>query len=157
MKTSSTTTAHAMPADFELEYQWQEGSLPPPHHYSYRILLRADGSGVVTMIPGYSFQQPPTWTEPFAIAAADLTSLHEFMRARGMPDRKWKTRDQHIVGGSHSSLRWLANGKTADVSSQLAESDRALYGEIVDAVRTRVPDALWSDLLARLRKFQEAN
>jgi hypothetical protein len=157
MKPSFTPTVPGMPADFELEYQWQEGSLPPPHHYSYRILLRADGSGVVTMIPGYSFQQPPTWTEPFAIAAADLASLREFIRARGMPDRKWKTRDQHIVGDSHSSFRLLANGKTVNVSSQLVDSDRALYGEIVDAVRTRVPDALWSDLLSRLSKFQEAN
>ena len=58
--TTVTPTPNSLdtrPADFNVIYEWQEGSLPPPYHYEYTITIKADGQGQIVMIPDYRLQQ----------------------------------------------------------------------------------------------------
>jgi hypothetical protein len=57
----------APPADFSLRYTWRAGTLPPPYHYDYRIVLHADGSGKMIMVPNYPAPDVPMWEESFII------------------------------------------------------------------------------------------
>ena len=140
---------HAPPADFTVTYEWQEGSLPPPHHYSYRITIGPTG-GEIRFVPGYTFQDPPTWRESFAVPEAARTELYARLSAAG-PLPPADEADQS-VGGSIASLKW--RGGTVTLSSQVERDRRPVFDDLAERLRRLVPAELWSDLQARRRAFQ---
>src|SRR5690554_3169233 len=62
---SEPVTNPAVPADFQIEYEWHEGSLPPPYHYEYTIRIGPGAQGEIVFLPDYPSDDTPVWTEPF--------------------------------------------------------------------------------------------
>ena len=139
--------------DLRVIYDWEEGSLPPPHHYSYRIIVHANGAGRVEFVPGYSFQDAPTWIEPFTVTLADVEMLYRRMNSSKVFSKVWRKRESRAVGGSLSLIDWVANGKAGRIPSTLEQRDQAAYDAIVDHIRSLVPPGLWTDLQARRTEF----
>lgn len=141
--------------DLRVIYDWEEGSLPPPHHYSYRIIVHANGTGQVEFVPGYSFQNSPTWIEPFTVSLADVEMLYGRMNSSKVFSKVWRKRESRAVGGSLSLIDWVANGKTGRIPSTLEQRDQAAYDAMVDHIRSLVPPGLWTDLQARRTEFMK--
>jgi len=147
--------ATKIPDDLRVIYDWEEGSLPPPHHYSYRIIVLANGTGQVEFIPGYSFQDSPKWIEPFTVSPADMEKLYARMNSSKVFSKVWRKRESRAVGGSLSLIDWVANGKAGRIPSTLEQGDQGTYAAIVDHIRSLVPPGLWADLQARRSKFMK--
>ena len=144
-----------IPEDLRVIYDWEEGSLPPPHHYSYRIIIQANGAGQVEFVPGYSFQNAPKWIEPFPTSPADVEKLYARMYSSKVFSKVWRKRESRAVGGSLSLIDWVANGKAGRLPSTLEPGDRAAYDTVVDHIRSLVPPGLWADLQARRTEFMK--
>ncbi len=142
----------APPVDFSVTYEWWEGSLPPPYHYSYRITMDRTG-GVIRFVAGYAFQNPPTWTATFPVPEATRAELHARLSAAGpLPPAAEAAQS---VGGSIASLEWSSGGRTVTLSSQGKGDKRPTFDDLAESVRRLVPAELWGDLHARLRAFQK--
>ena len=147
--------ATKIPDDLRVIYDWEEGSLPPPHHYSYRIIVLANGTGQVEFVPGYSFQDTPKWIEPFTVSLADMEKLYAKMDSSKVFSKLWRKRESRAVGGSLSLIDWVANGKSGRIPSTLEQDDQAAYAAIVVYIRSLVPHGLWADLQARRSEFMK--
>ena len=55
--------SHIKPDDFQVQYYWEVGSLPPPYFYAYTITLGPEAKGEIRFMPGYSNDDPPIWIE----------------------------------------------------------------------------------------------
>lgn len=143
-----------LPADFAVTYEWQEGSLPPPDHYSYRIRIAADG-GDIRFVPGYGFQNPPVWRETFPVSLTQRAELHAWLAETGpLPPDPQAARS---VGGSLASLEWTAAGQVTTLSSQARGRERQRFDDLANAVRGLVPRDLWRDLQDRFASFQKGS
>ncbi len=56
----SQTPPSAYPKDLKVTYTWNTGPLPPRYHYSYEIVIQADGTGQFIYEQGYAGEGAPT-------------------------------------------------------------------------------------------------
>jgi hypothetical protein len=152
----SPTPVSAHPADFALEYHWQEGSVPPPHHYEYFIRLGPGPRGEIVFVPDYDFRNPPAWTEPLAVTEADLTDLYRLLVEQGVFTRQWQALDPPPVGGSFDSLEVTAEGRQVSIPGLLIEDEEASIAKVYEAIRALVPQATWDKLYALQAEYQQA-
>lgn len=140
------------PDDFSVRYAWQEGSLPPPYHYSYEVTIAADGSGQVTFLPDYDFSDPPIWIETFALDAAQMDALYQQMLDAEVFSRSWAEADDIPVGGSSAVLDVTAAGNILTVPAFPASgSDQA--DQAKQAVYSAVPGDIWERLNAQRDQY----
>lgn len=143
------------PPDFALHYHWQQGALPPPHHYSMRVRVEPDGSGAVEMRPGYATAEVPTWTAPLALGPDARDALYDALCAAGL-HASWRSPARPPIGGSHWRLTVTASGETVTIRSAATNSDGRSPDALREAVRAAVPAAVWDDLHARRSAFVSA-
>ena len=148
-------TSH--PADFAVEYQWQEGSLPPPYHYEYVIRLGPGAQGEIEYTPDYAYRNPPVWTETFDVSDDDLTALYKLMAARGVFERDWREQDPPPVGGGYVTLAVTASGQRVDIPGFLEPPDDQAVGEVHAAIEALVPEAIWNKLRAQHEEYKQAH
>jgi len=148
-------TSH--PADFAVEYRWQEGSLPPPYHYEYVIRLGPGARGEIEFTPDYSFANPPVWTETFDLSGDDLTALYKLMTAQGVFDRRWRQQEPPPVGGGSAAADITAGGQHVAIPALLEAEDEQAIGEVYAAIRALVPQAIWDKLRAQHEEYQQAH
>ena len=141
------------PSDFNLVYEWQEGSLPPPYHYEYTITLRPDGQGQIVMVPDYSFRNPPTWTETFTVTPAALDQLYRLLIDKGLFTQRWQAQDQPPVGGSFDSLQVTAHSQQITIPSFVIQTQASAAKDISTAVRTLVPQNIWDKLDSQREQY----
>lgn len=138
-----------LPADFSFEYAWRAGSMPPPHHYAFSISGSASGRGRIVFVPGYAFENPPSWQEEFAIDAAAWSTFKHLLQAKKTFARRWREIDSQAVGGSRRSFVFRRDGKETRIPADLSPADAAAAAELEAAVRALVPEALWQSLRQR--------
>ena len=136
-----------------LTFEFREGSLPPPSHYEYRIVIRGDGSGEIAMTPDYPDADVPVWRETFSLpettAAQLLQDAEAFARSLPAgPDRN------PIVGGATASLSLAGRGATVSAAQQPIADDERLQ-RIHAALRAAVPEAVWAELARRRARYIE--
>jgi len=73
----------ARPADFAFRYAWREGSLPPPHHYEFTIVVDAGGRGTIVFYPDYLEEGVAPWEEAFLVPPAEMDELYRLMAEAG--------------------------------------------------------------------------
>lgn len=134
------------PADFNLVYQWQEGSLPPPYHYEYTITLDADGQGQIVMVPDYAFSNPPTWTETFTVTTVTLDQFYQFLIDKGLFTQNWQAQQNPPVGGSYDSLQVTAHGQHIIIPSFVISSQADAMESMATLIHARVPQNIWDKL-----------
>lgn len=140
----------AAKAPFEFEYRWQEGSVPPPHHYRYGILGSTAGRCRIEFVPGYDHPGTPTWVEPFEVDAPARASLRELLHDRQVLARPWRRGlPPSGVGGSQRSLRLRCGEQEVELPAQLVGDDAALADTLAQTIIALVPEAVWSSLRQR--------
>jgi hypothetical protein len=139
-----------------VEYSWQEGSLPPPHHYEYSISLTASGQSQITMIPDYPSPETPVWTETFTVQPAAFDELYRSMIAQGLLTTNWQALSQPPVGGSAESLKVTAGGRQIEIPVHVAPEQEAQTKAMYAALKLLVPTGLWEKLQAQRDEYGKA-
>lgn len=154
----STPWPETRPDDFQIEYYWETGSLPPPYFYSYRITVGPGAGGEIKFQADYSGEETPLWVEAIDITENDLDQLYKTLIAMGMFEIEWLQATDIPTGGSASFLTGLAHGTKFSIPSFVAgkqqEKDaRALY----EYIKTLVPQETWEKLMSLHDEYVEKN
>jgi hypothetical protein len=144
------------PADFSFEYNWSEGSLPPPYHYEYLIRLQPVGQGQVVFWPDYpGFAGVPEWVESFSPDSDQLDQLYQIMVDQGLFTEAWKAQDDPPVGGSSEWMAVTAHGQNIEIPAFVLPEQAAAVSEIYTALRSLVPQAIWDKLEKQRQEYVE--
>ena len=143
------------PDDFRVEYNWREGSLPPPYHYEYTVILKSSGQSEIVLIPDYPAADVPKWVENFNVTEQDLNALSRVMVENGLFTRKWQQLDAAPVGGSNQTLVVTAQGKRIKVEDYLISEQQVSAKVMYAAVHALVPKEIWERLQARRSKYMQ--
>ncbi|MBN2431125.1 MAG: hypothetical protein JXQ27_06595 [Acidobacteria bacterium] len=136
------------PPDLMVEYEWCEGTIPPPDYYEYTIRIGPGPHGVVLFRPDYPSHDPPEWAVPFDVTADELSALWAELAAAGLlSGRSWPAREDHAVGGSLERVTVAQAGRPVTVPWRPAEPER--LAPLYRFLRSLVPEPLWRDLRAR--------
>jgi len=146
---------NSRPVDFRVEYQWREGSLPPPYHYEYTVIINPAGQSEITLTPGYPSPAVPEWTKSFKVEEQGLTDLYRVMVENGLFTKKWRQLNPTPVGGSHQTLVVTAQGKRITVEDYLVRDQQASAKAIYSAVQAAVPKDIWERLQARRQQYMQ--
>lgn len=154
----STPWPETRPDDFQIEYYWETGSLPPPYFYSYKISIGPGNHGEINFQADYSDEDPPVWIENIEVSDAELGQLYQMLHEMGMFEKEWQQAADTPDGGSVSKLSGDAYGYEFAIPSFVAgkqqEKDaRALY----EYIETLVPQETWEKLLSLHDEYVEKN
>ncbi|HNF90717.1 MAG TPA: hypothetical protein PKZ67_00785, partial [Accumulibacter sp.] len=136
-------------AEIEFEYVWHEGSVPPPHHYWFSIKGWTGGNGQIVFVPGYPFEAPPQWVQPFPIAPERAAALKAWVRGQRIVERPWQESPSLMVGGSHRAFSLCRGDRQVQVPTQLSADDARLADELAGQIQALVPETIWRDLRER--------
>jgi hypothetical protein len=144
---------HEVP-DIRLHYEWQEGALPPPHHYEYRLEVRGD-EGRIDFSPDYPGAGKPRWVETFVVDPHLVTRIVARLDHEGLLRKVWELEDGRApAGGSLDSLEIDVDDVRYTIPSWVArENDRTR--EIIVEIRSLVPEPLWDELIRRRREYED--
>jgi hypothetical protein len=143
------------PADFSVQYEWTEGSLPPPHHYEYAITVASSGQGQLVLLPDYPTAGAPKWTERFSLDAEDMDRLYQTLKKNGLFRNDWRQLDAPPVGGSSQTLVVMAGGKQFIVEDYLVADQQPAAKAIYEAVNAIVPQESWDRLDGKRRQYMQ--
>jgi hypothetical protein len=146
----------ARPADLRVEYQWRAGSMPPPYHYEYSIVIEPGGTGRMEMVPNYPSDSTPRWTEAFALTPAQLEGLYATLRANRLFSGTPHVMEQPPVGGSTDHLTVVAGGKTYTLPSHVVPAQRPAAEACTAAVKALVPKTIWDALHKKRQDYEDA-
>jgi hypothetical protein len=149
----STNDRNARPDDFGVEYRWREGSLPPPYHYEYTVIIKPSGRSEIVFTPDYPSTSVPKWTESFESEERDLNDLYRVIVENGLFTQKWQKLDRAPVGGSNQMLVVTAEGKRITVEDYLVSEQQAGAKAMYAAVQALVPKEIWERLQARRQQY----
>ena len=151
----STNGQNARPDDFGVEYEWREGSLPPPYHYEYTVIIKPSSQSEIVLTPDYPSITVPKWTEFFKVEEQGLNDLYRVMVENGLFTRKWRQLDAAPVGGSNQTLVVTAQGKRIKVEDYLVPEQQVSAKVMYAAVQALVPRDIWERLKARRQQYMQ--
>jgi len=142
-----------IPDKFYLQYEWREGSMPPPHYYEFTIRINSNLNCEIVFLPDYPSHNPPVWKEPFKLVQADIDQLHRLMLEKDIFRESWAVEEKIAEGGSYD---WM-DVKTKDRQFRIhsAIRDREKIEAVYQYIKSLVPQKIWSDLHARRDKFEQ--
>lgn len=142
-----------MPADFAGTVEYDNGSLPPPYHYEWRVTFD-DATAEVEWRPGYDSSAEP-WREAVGITDDQRTGLYARLRELGLFDLAEVT-DDGMVGGPGGSVEITAAGRTHDPGSLGGSEEGArLLEDVADAVRALFPAEVWDGLKTKQEDWSD--
>ncbi|MDO9567335.1 MAG: hypothetical protein Q7J15_11435 [Candidatus Desulfaltia sp.] len=151
----STNEQNVRPDDFGVEYEWREGSLPPPYHYEYTVIIKPSRQSEIVLTPDYPSITVPKWTEFFKVEEQGLNDLYRVMVENGLFTRKWRQLDAAPVGGSNQTLVVTAQGKRIKVGDYLVPEQQVSAKVMYAAVQALVPRDIWERLKARRQQYMQ--
>jgi len=151
----STNEQNTKPDDFCVEYEWREGSLPPPYHYEYTVIINHSSRGEIALTPDYPSTTVPKWTEFFMLEEQGMNDLYRVMVENGLFTRKWLQLDAPPVGGSNQTLVVTAQGKRIKVEDFLVSEQQVSAKVMYAAVQALVPRKIWERLQARRQRYMQ--
>jgi hypothetical protein len=142
-----------LPSDFHLEYAWRKGTVPPPYHYEYRIMLDASGNGEVLFHPDYPSERPPAWSQSFGVSLRELQGLYQLIVEEGLLGRQWKpTPDREaLIGGELESMEIVENAQHYKIPSAIVDASRV--EPVYRLIRSLVPETIWQSLMDRREAY----
>jgi len=144
---------NAISKDFSVRYTWCEGSVPPPHHYEFRIELGPGHQGLITFWPDYPQFDSPEWEIAFTVSRDDLARLYDLLQSTDAFRLAWSTPENMPVGDSLEWLKINLNQQQFSIPSN-AEPSEALPS-IYKFIRSLVPEEVWTDLNERHQEYVE--
>jgi hypothetical protein len=152
---SGPSAPGARPGDFKVDYEWREGSLPPPYHYEYALSITPEGKGEIVLTPDYPRAGVPKWTEEFQVKAERLDDLYKVLAEHGLFTQTWRKLDAPPVGGSSQTLIVTAGGKQFTVEDYLVADQKAAAQAIYDAVTGLAPQEARDRLDAKREQYMQ--
>jgi hypothetical protein len=150
---TATTPVGQVPQDFSVTYEWRAGTMPPPHHYEYTVVVGADGKGSVIFRPDYPSDKVPTWTETFAVGDEEIRGLYSLVVEKNMLRDNWRELDSPPVGGSVEWAEIRASSKEHRVPIALEVGDSTVAAELYEHVKSLVPQATWDKLMSQRDEY----
>lgn len=141
------------PEDFQVQYKWMEGSLPPPYYYDYTVSIDPQGQGEVSMNPDYPGPDVPVWTETFSLTSEELDQLFAEMLSQGLLRIRWTQEDVLPVGGSSEWMLVTAHGEEIRIPAFVPPRQQERAQALFRAVRSTVPDEIWYSLYNRREAY----
>ena len=140
--------------DFQVQYYWEVGALPPPYFYSYTITIGPGLAGQITFEAGYEPDEESTWVESFPLTEGDLQQLYEKMYDAGIFEGEWKQQEDIPTGGSADKMTVIAYSAKYKIPSYVdgdekARSIRAIY----DQIEGYVTQEIWEELNAKHERY----
>ena len=151
----STNDQNARPDDFCVEYEWREGSLPPPYHYEYTVIINPSSRSEIALTPDYPSTTVAKWTEFFKVEEQGLNDLYRVMVENGIFTRKWRQLDAAPIGGSNQTLVVTAQGKRIKVEDYVVSEQQVSAKVMYVAVQALVPKEIWERLQARRQQYMQ--
>nr|WP_290667178.1 hypothetical protein [Ardenticatena sp.] len=134
-----------LPDDFTLTYTWAAGSVPPPYHYEYTIIIGPRDLGVLRFIPDYPGEHVPTWSRTFHPPLARRILLWRHIEAADWLNTPPPPRHaEPPIGGATGTLSITANGRHAAIPLQHLPSGEAHIWH--QRARTVVPESIWNEM-----------
>ena len=130
--------------EWRATYEWNPGSVPPPHYWEILISVGSDGAGSLECRPDHAFTDPPTWRWTFVVSRDHISTLNTALR-EGQDPAATAGGPPHL-GGAAESVTVTRNGSV----DHLAASP-----ELTFAIRSAVPDQLWIALRDRRTRYVE--
>jgi hypothetical protein len=140
-----------LPLDFYARSEFHGASVAPPHHYNYRVVLSRATTDTIVFKPGYDFDDPPVWTETFAVSEKGLQDLYSLMSTYNLFRDSWDVMDPPPVGGDFRRLRVTAHARSYDVPAHVI--DVAAVNPVYTKIDDLVPPAVWDSLWARRERY----
>jgi hypothetical protein len=141
-------TPLSFPADLKITYRWNTGALPPKYHYSYEIVIQADGSGQFIYQQSYGGDGAPMPSvSVFTVPNEKINQLYQLLLTKKILRTEW-AKNEPLIGGSSSDMQILAEGKTFSIPNDavMIDQDRSDSAEVYDFIKTLVPVSIWDDL-----------
>ena len=138
----------ALPADLKITYGWNTGALPPKYHYSYEIVIQADGSGQFIYQQSYAGDGAPMPSvSTFIVPAEKMNQLYQLLLTKNILRTAW-AKNEPLIGGSSSDMQIVAEGKTFSIPNDavMINQDRSDSAEVYDYIKALVPVSIWDDL-----------
>ena len=145
----------AIPSDFSAEYKWREGSVPPPYHYEYIISIGPGARGEIVFFPDYPSDETPAWRETFEVSDEALSAFFGLIKEKEVLSTNWQEMENPLIGGELEWLKVTAGGTQVLVPSLLIEEQAAAISAVFQAIRSFVPESIWTDLMARREQYEQ--
>ncbi len=152
----TTQASQGTPPDLIVTYEYRAGTMPPPYHDEYTVVVGPGPQGKVLYSPNYPLDKTPTWTEVFSPTTAQVDELYALILKNNLLRDKWSELEMPPVGGSVEWATIQANGKTTTIPVALqasaSQDAAAMYKFITDSL---VPKAVWDSFETQRAEWQK--
>lgn len=133
-----------------ITYSFQEGSLPPPHHYEYEICLESH-LGLIRYIPDYPSNNVPIWQIPFPTEPGIWNQICEIPSALMGSDMHHN--DPACIGGAQEKVVIEFVDDHERTSTYLMQGQDKSMVDMYQKIRFVVPSAIWEELDLRRARY----
>ncbi len=149
-----TRPSRAPSQPVSIEYEADNGTVPPPYRRSTRIEVDTDGNARLTRLCGYDLTDPRRRLElAFQVAAQPLDEFNQLVDALGVFDQQWIPGTDATVGGPLTYLS-LQRG---DIRVRIPPHPCSRQGDAAEALRNAVRALVPGEAVASYRAWEAAN
>lgn len=128
-----------LPSWTQISAFWNNGTVPPPHRRSGRLVIGANGQARRVQVRGYDPNPDTETVQAFELDSATLQALTAQLDALKAFSTRWQVLDPHPIGGS---MRWVhieTSRGTIEVPAFPVPSQRERADQIFAAIAAVVP------------------
>jgi hypothetical protein len=137
----------AVAGGLSLTLYFSNGSLPPPHHFHYRIGIAADGAAELAYTRG---DEGAPRTAGYTVSAEVLAALEQQARALAAVRDSFAATDStpRPIGGATTHARIVLDGEEIVLPTTFNQSHAEALDRFYRDVRETVPEAAWTAVKA---------
>lgn len=141
----------ALAGGLSLTLYYSNGSLPPPHHFHYRVEIDADGAAELVYTRGY---EGPPRSARYMVEADTLKSLERQARTLVAVKASFAAADAkpRPVGGATTHARVVLDGEVVDFPTLFNQPHAEGLSEFYRDLRATVPASAWASVKADERE-----
>ncbi len=132
----------AVAGNLSLTLYFSNGSLPPPHHFHYRIDIDAEGAAELAYTRGYT--NPPR-TATYTVVPEILAALERQARALAAVRDSFAAAEAlpRPIGGATTHARILLDGEELVLPTTFNQPHAGLLNDFYGQIRQSVPATVW--------------
>ena len=131
------------PKDFQVTYNWSNGSLPPQYQYVYNIAINPVDSCTFEL-RGHN-ENDSLWIRKFAVSKEDIAKLYKMMLKINYFKRKWSYSKIMLCGAKVEGMEARANKKSVKIEGQLEQKDYDKISGVYSFIKSLVPKDIWDE------------
>lgn len=148
------TRPRAQSLPVAIEFEADNGTVPPPYRRSTRIEVDTSGNGRLTRLCGYDLTDPARRCDiPFQLSADQLREFAQLVDSLAVFDQEWIPGTDAPVGGPLTYLS-LLRGETR---IRIPPHPRRRQREAAEALRSGVRGLVPAEVVATYRAWEAAN